>query len=421
MAGPQFVGPTGAQFQQNEIQTMQQGIESIANMGKFLESQRQYNESQKLLVDKFHQDQLQNLQEKYQKMFDQKVKDSVGGTAMDVATTDPDFMTDFISITTGKDRASAQQELQNVMSQDNNPEAQSRWFMQLLGREAQEQAPAKTGPVSSDSLQAAANAIAGQGAEAPPSIPASASVAGRPAAASPTTPQGGSTSKAAMSGRDMWHEGQTTSKMYNRSPGASSAHASPVAAPMPRLGIAGGGKENLSPAPARQAPVDKGTEAISSESNDVVAKDEAAAKEDLLRNIDFTVKPKDKPITIVKKTNELENLGKKTTADFIRMQTNPEERASFLKAKASQMNKGSWWQALEVVTGKETNKSMKEEHPEWNTVLNIPISFNYHTGELHTSRVIVSTMKLDEKKRIKPISLFASYCPFCGEKYEQES
>ena len=118
MAGPQFVGPTGAQFNQQNIQTMQQGIESIANMGKFLESQRQYNESQKLLVDKFHQEQLQNLQEKYQKMFDQKVKDSVGGTAMDVATTDPGFFTDYMSIISGKDKASAEQELNNIIGKE---------------------------------------------------------------------------------------------------------------------------------------------------------------------------------------------------------------------------------------------------------------------------------------------------------------
>lgn len=29
----------------------------------------------------------------------------------------------------------------------------------------------------------------------------------------------------------------------------------------------------------------------------------------------------------------------------------------------------------------------------------------------------VQTMKLDEKKRGKPTMIFASYCPFCGEKY----
>ena len=68
----------------------------------------------------------------------------------------------------------------------------------------------------------------------------------------------------------------------------------------------------------------------------------------------------------------------------------------------------------------ETNKSLKEEHAEWNTMLNIPISFNYHTGQMHTLKVIISTMKLDDKKRQKPITLFASYCPFCGEKYDSE-
>lgn len=29
----------------------------------------------------------------------------------------------------------------------------------------------------------------------------------------------------------------------------------------------------------------------------------------------------------------------------------------------------------------------------------------------------VQTMKIDEKKRGKPKMIFASYCPFCGERY----
>jgi hypothetical protein len=30
---------------------------------------------------------------------------------------------------------------------------------------------------------------------------------------------------------------------------------------------------------------------------------------------------------------------------------------------------------------------------------------------------MVQTMKLDDKKRGKPVSVFASFCPFCGIKY----
>ncbi len=29
----------------------------------------------------------------------------------------------------------------------------------------------------------------------------------------------------------------------------------------------------------------------------------------------------------------------------------------------------------------------------------------------------VETIKLDETKRVKPVKMFASFCPFCGEKY----
>lgn len=33
-------------------------------------------------------------------------------------------------------------------------------------------------------------------------------------------------------------------------------------------------------------------------------------------------------------------------------------------------------------------------------------------------RPFVETCKLDDKKRGKPVGLFASFCPFCGVKYE---
>ncbi len=34
------------------------------------------------------------------------------------------------------------------------------------------------------------------------------------------------------------------------------------------------------------------------------------------------------------------------------------------------------------------------------------------------AKAIVSTVKIDTKKRGAPTCLFASYCPFCGCKYE---
>lgn len=54
-----------------------------------------------------------------------------------------------------------------------------------------------------------------------------------------------------------------------------------------------------------------------------------------------------------------------------------------------------------------TNKMLREDH---NTIL----SFTFGTP----SRTVLSTMKFDEKKRGKPVAMIASFCPFCGEKYE---
>jgi hypothetical protein len=34
--------------------------------------------------------------------------------------------------------------------------------------------------------------------------------------------------------------------------------------------------------------------------------------------------------------------------------------------------------------------------------------------------VRIETQKIDTSKRGKPVSLIAAYCPFCGQKYEQE-
>lgn len=52
-----------------------------------------------------------------------------------------------------------------------------------------------------------------------------------------------------------------------------------------------------------------------------------------------------------------------------------------------------------------------------NTKLDIPITFSL-TGKLSADRVNVATCKRDDKKREKPLRLFAAYCPFCGEAYE---
>lgn len=54
-----------------------------------------------------------------------------------------------------------------------------------------------------------------------------------------------------------------------------------------------------------------------------------------------------------------------------------------------------------------------------NTKLDIPITFSL-TGYLHSDKVTISTCKRDEKKREKPLRLFAAFCPFCGVAYESE-
>jgi hypothetical protein len=49
---------------------------------------------------------------------------------------------------------------------------------------------------------------------------------------------------------------------------------------------------------------------------------------------------------------------------------------------------------------------------EFNTKIELPMWTS--SG---TRRPFVQTVKFDEKKRVKPRAMFASYCPFCGEKY----
>ena len=55
-----------------------------------------------------------------------------------------------------------------------------------------------------------------------------------------------------------------------------------------------------------------------------------------------------------------------------------------------------------------------------NTALNVPISVDFKNGKLCTPRLTVGVVKKDESKREKPTLIFATYCPFCGEKYQEE-
>lgn len=49
----------------------------------------------------------------------------------------------------------------------------------------------------------------------------------------------------------------------------------------------------------------------------------------------------------------------------------------------------------------------------YNTALNLALSIKDGVP----NRVIISTRKIDAKIRKGPITLVASYCPFCGERY----
>ena len=54
-----------------------------------------------------------------------------------------------------------------------------------------------------------------------------------------------------------------------------------------------------------------------------------------------------------------------------------------------------------------------------NTMLDIPILFNFEKGTSRTDKVKIVTTKRDSRKREKAKSFFATFCPFCGEKYPE--
>jgi hypothetical protein len=52
-----------------------------------------------------------------------------------------------------------------------------------------------------------------------------------------------------------------------------------------------------------------------------------------------------------------------------------------------------------------------------NTMLDIPVTFV--NGKLRADRVTIVVAKVDTKKRGRPMMVFPTYCPFCGEKYPE--
>ena len=64
------------------------------------------------------------------------------------------------------------------------------------------------------------------------------------------------------------------------------------------------------------------------------------------------------------------------------------------------------------------NKSLEERGE--NTRIAASPLLNFKTGSLRMSGAAIVTKKADTQKRGKPKVLFASYCPFCGKRYETD-
>lgn len=60
-------------------------------------------------------------------------------------------------------------------------------------------------------------------------------------------------------------------------------------------------------------------------------------------------------------------------------------------------------------------KAANEKLATRNTCVNVAQTFNF-SSETEGERLLVATMKVDEKKRGKALAVFATYCPFCGVK-----
>lgn len=58
--------------------------------------------------------------------------------------------------------------------------------------------------------------------------------------------------------------------------------------------------------------------------------------------------------------------------------------------------------------------SANEQLGKRNTALNIAETFSL-TADSEGRRLVISTVKIDPRKRGLAITLFANFCPFCGE------
>lgn len=64
------------------------------------------------------------------------------------------------------------------------------------------------------------------------------------------------------------------------------------------------------------------------------------------------------------------------------------------------------------------NIDQKLKENKTNTRIKTPITFSVKNG-FGPIRTVVTTEKIDKSERKVPMMLQASYCPFCGEKYQE--
>jgi len=55
-----------------------------------------------------------------------------------------------------------------------------------------------------------------------------------------------------------------------------------------------------------------------------------------------------------------------------------------------------------------------------NTAISVPLFFAFEGEKTRGPCCVIETKKANDKVREKPSSIFATFCPFCGIKYDQD-